>query len=63
MAWWDYEDLKSPEYKSARYKLAFPKGYTQKELDEARIERQKELDYIDMDRRINKILKRQKEHK
>ena len=28
MAWWDHEDLKSPENKSDRYKAAFPKEYT-----------------------------------
>lgn len=36
MAWWDHEELKDPKYRSDRYKLAFPTGYTQQELDEAR---------------------------
>jgi hypothetical protein len=35
MAWWDHEDLKSPENKSDRYKLAFPEHYSSAELKEA----------------------------
>lgn len=36
MAWWDHEDLKDPRYKSDRYKVTFPEGYTDREVIEAR---------------------------
>lgn len=36
MAWWDHEELKSPQNRSDRYKVAFPGEYTQQEVDEAR---------------------------
>jgi hypothetical protein len=35
MPWEDHEELKSKSDRSARYKLAYPQGYSKKELDEA----------------------------
>lgn len=46
MAWWDHEDLKAPQNKSAKYKLAFPEGYSKEELDEARREVEQEAQPI-----------------
>lgn len=48
MAWWDHEELKDPKYRSDRYKLAFPTGYTQEEIDEART-RQEQRDMTTRD--------------
>lgn len=36
MAWWDHEELKSPEHRSDNYKLAFPDEYTAQEVQDAR---------------------------
>lgn len=48
MAWWDHEELKDHKYRSDRYKLAFPTGYTQQEIDEART-RQEQRDMTTRD--------------
>lgn len=35
MAWWDHEELKSPNARSDRYKVNFPEGYSKREVEEA----------------------------
>ena len=40
MAWWDHEELKAPEDRSARYKRAFPEEYEERNtmIDKANTE-------------------------
>lgn len=36
MAWWDHEELKSPNDRSDRYIVTFPREYTSKQVEDAR---------------------------
>lgn len=43
MVWWDHEELKAPEKRSAKYKVMFWQNYSPEEVREAKQELENEL--------------------
>lgn len=61
MAWWDHEELKQPENRSDRYKLAFPEEYDHTEIRQLKLIRELEEELVDWRQRDARRAAREKE--